>query len=240
MLLIQLVAIQVLTFAALVLVLRTIMYSASRAETKRLQRLNRENSEKATELASKIEEAERQYWEKIESAESQARKVKAQALEEIQELKEEAQHKAKLECERLINQALSAKEKIKEELELQVAQKCVEQSLRLIENVLTFDEHLSLHALYVKKFIEEIEKVYADKLRLNESSGTLISPYPLAATDKEKIVEILSRKSGKSLSLAEQLNTAYLAGICVKIGSLVIDGSLAGKLREAAEMVKAG
>ena len=59
MLLIQMIIIQVVTFAALVLVLRKIMYSTSFMETRRLQKLNQENTQKAMELAKRIEESER-------------------------------------------------------------------------------------------------------------------------------------------------------------------------------------
>ena len=65
MLIIQMIIIQVITFAALVFVLRKIMYSASFGETKRLQQLNQENAKKAQELVNKIEEAEKQYQEKL-------------------------------------------------------------------------------------------------------------------------------------------------------------------------------
>ena len=57
MLITQLIIIQVITFMALVFVLRKIMYSASFMETKRLQQLSQENERRTRELAKKIEEA---------------------------------------------------------------------------------------------------------------------------------------------------------------------------------------
>jgi len=240
MLIIQLIIIQIITFLALVFVLRKIMYSASFMETKRLQQLSEENSKKAQELAAKLEDAQRQYQEKLESAEKEAKRLKAQAEEEIQKLKEDVLNKARAEGERIVNQALNTKEKLKEEIESQMAEKSIEQSLRLIHTVLSAQNQLSLHQGLVDNILEEIEKTGPEKLKINIHKGKLIMPYEIAKPKKEKIIAVLSKKSGKEISLEEEIDKNIIAGITIKLGSLVIDGSLANKLREAAEALKKG
>ena len=49
---IQLIIIQIITFAGLVFILRKIMITSSYGETQRLQELNKENTAKAQELAA--------------------------------------------------------------------------------------------------------------------------------------------------------------------------------------------
>lgn len=238
MLITQLIIIQVITFIALVFVLRKIMYSASYLETKRLQQLAEENSKKSQELTSKMEEAERQYREKIEGAEKEAKRLKAQAEEELGRLKEEVLDKARQESERIVNQALNTKEKLKEEIESQMVQKSIEQSLRLIQAVLTAANQLALHEGLVESILEELEKTEPEKLKINIHQGKIITPYEIAKPMKVKMISLLSKKSGKDISLEEEIDKNIIAGISLKFGSLIIDGSLANKLREAAERLK--
>ena len=238
MLIVQLVIIQIITFFALVFVLRKIMYSASFMETKRLQQLSEENSKKAQELAAKLEDAQKQYQEKLEMAEKEAKRLKAQAEEEIQKLKEDILNKARQEGERIVNQALNTKEKLKEEIESRMVEKSIEQSLRLIHTVLSAENQLSVHEGLVENILEEIEKTAPEKLKINIHKGELLTPYEIPKPKKEKIMVVLSKKSGKEISLEEKIDKNIIAGITIKLGSLVIDGSLANKLREAAEALK--
>ncbi len=238
MLIFQLIIIQVLTFLALVFVLRKIMYSASYLETKRLQQLSEENSKKAQELAAKLEDAHRQCQEKVESAEIEAKRLKAQAEEEIQKLKEDVLNKARAEGERIVNQALNTKEKLKEEIESRMTERSIEQSLKLIHVVLSAQNQLSLHQGLVDNILEEIEKTGPEKLKINIHQGKLLTPYEIAKPKKEKIIAVLSKKSGKEISLEEEIDKNIIAGITIKLGSLIIDGSLANRLKEAAENLK--
>ena len=240
MLIIQLIIIQVMTFAALVFVLRKIMYSASFGETKRLQQLNQENAKKTQELANKIEEAEKQYQEKLAHAEDEVKKLKSQANEEVNKLKEEALSKAKQESERIVNQALNTKEKLKEEIASQMKEKSVEQSLRLIQDVLSLKNQTLVHEGLIDDVIEEIEKLEQGRLQARTDKGELITPHAIDKSRKEKIKAVLSKKTGKKIALEEKIDKEVIAGITIKLGSLVIDGSLAGKLKEAVEAVKKG
>ena len=238
MLIIQLIIIQVLTFLALVFVLRKIIYSASYLETKRLQQLNEENSKKTQELAAMLEDAQRQCQEKMESAEKEAKRLKSQAEEEIGKLKEDVLNKARQEGERIVNQALNTKEKLKEEIESKMVEKSIEQSLKLIHAVLSAQNQLSLHQGLVDNILEEIEKTEPEKLKINIYQGKLLTPYEITIPKREKIIAVLSKKSGKEISLEEEIDKNIIAGITIKLGSLVIDGSLANKLKEAAEALK--
>ena len=238
MLIIQLIIIQMITFAALVFVLRKIMYSTSLGETKRLQKLNQENAKKAQELANKIEEAERQYKEKIARAEDEIRKLKLEAKEEAEKLKEEALNKAKQESERIVNQALNTKEKLKEEIASQMKGKSVEQSVRLIQDVLNSKNQKLVHEGLIDDVIEEIEKLEQGRLQARTDKGELITPHAIDKSRKEKIKAVLSKKTGKKIALEEKIDKEVIAGITIKLGSLVIDGSLAGKLKEAVEALR--
>ena len=238
MFIIQLIIIQVITFVALVFVLRKIMYSASFTETKRLQQLNQENAKRAQELSAKMEEAEKQCRDKLEAAEKEANRLKAEAQEESEKLKLEALSKARQEGERIVKQALNTKEKIKEELEVQLEQKCVDQSLVLIEKVLSSKNMLFLHTALFKDVLEEIDKIDASRLAVNTDKGELITANEITKADKEALVLNISKKTGRTILLEEVTDKSLIAGITIKLGSLIIDASLSGKLKEVCEELK--
>ena len=240
MLIIQLIIIQIATFVALVFVMRKIMYSASMNETKRLQVLNEENSKKAQELALKIEDARKQYRDKIAAAEDEIAKLKVQAKEDARLLKEDALNKARQEGERIVAGALNSKEEIRAEIEAQMKEASIGQSLKLVRAVLGSDNLKILHQSCLREAIKEIEKIDNSNFRVTAAEGELITPYEIDKETKEKIAGLLSGKTNKKIVLSEKIDKEIIAGITVKLGSMIIDGSLSGKLKEAQHALRKG
>lgn len=231
----QLIIIQVITFVALVFVLRKIMYSSSYMETRRLQMLNQENAKKAEELQLKIEEAHKQYQEKIALAEDESRKLKLKAQQDIEKIKDEMLVKARQESERIIEKALNAKERVREEMDAKVAEKGIEFSLKLFAEVLNSKSQSLLHEGLVNQVIEDLDKLQSGRLQVNIDKGELILAREIKPEKKEKILNILKEKTGKNIILEERIDQGIIAGVSIKLGSMVIDASLAEKLREAGE-----
>jgi F-type H+-transporting ATPase subunit b len=235
MLIIKLIIIQVVAFIGVVFVMRKIMYSASLEETQRLKQLSAENSKRAQELAAKIEGAEKQYRERQEFAEMEIRRLKAEAKADCDKLKEEASIHARQEAERIIKQALNTKEKVREELEAGLKQRSVEQALTLVQEVLGAKNMFLLHDSFVKSALEEISKVDAPNLNVNTDKGELIIAGKITEDDKQRLIALVCEKTGRKISLDESMDKSLLAGIIVKLGSLVLDGSLSAKFKESAE-----
>lgn len=235
MFVIQLIIIQAVTFIMIVFVLRKMLYSASVRETKRLQQLNQENAKKLQEMAGKIEEAENQCRERISAADAQVKKMKTDAQDEIDKIREESFKKAKQESDRITASALNTKEKLKEEIEFQLREKYKEQSLSLVFDVLNSGNQVLLHKNFFDEVLQEIEKIDPRKIQVNVDKGVFISAYEIEKIEKEKLEAILSHKTGKAVLLEQTVDKGIIAGIIVKLGSLVIDASLAGKFKAAAE-----
>lgn len=238
MLIIQLIVLQVVTFTALILVLRKILYSASFNETKRLQQLNQENVKKAKELAAKIIEAEKEHKEKIATIEEEARKMKSEAKEEIERLRQDVLNKAKQESERIVNQALSTKDRLRQDIESGMEERNIERSIHLISQILNSKNQKLVHEGFIIDIIEEIENITPQKLKLTTDKGEIVVPFAMDESKREKIIQLLSDKTGRKISLQEKIDKEVIAGVTIKLGNLVIDGSLSGKLREIAEKLK--
>jgi F-type H+-transporting ATPase subunit b len=231
-LVVPLIILQLITFAVLVYFLRKIMYSSSAEELLRLKKLEEEHRMRTEELASKLDEADKQFKSKMDIAEDEARRMKAQTKAEAEKLKDEMIDKARQESERIVNQALNSKSKIKEDLESQIREKCVKLSEDMLRKVLGSEHQRSLHDGLVDEMIAELEKIDAGKLAIQEEEGEIVSPYELSKDRVLKVESLLSRKTGKKISLSVKIEKQVIAGMIIKIGSLAIDGSLSGRLKD--------
>ena len=55
---------------------------------------------------------------------------------------------------------------------------------------------------------------------------------------KEMLRQKLSSKLNKEIELTERIDDSVMAGILIKLGSLILDGSLANKLRIATDQLE--
>jgi len=238
MLLIQMVVIQVITFAALVFVLTKIMYSTSFSEIKRMKQLSEQAAQKTQELNEKIADAEKQCKESLDAAQKEANKIKSQAKEDSERQKEGVLLNAKQEADRIVKQALNTKEKIKEELEIQLQQKSLEQSFSLITQVLNSKQMTALHQVFVGEIINDMQEIDVTRFKIDTNIASLTQAHEIDTSQREKITEVLSTKTGKKIVLETLIDASLVAGLVVKLGNLVIDASLRGKLNEACEALR--
>jgi F-type H+-transporting ATPase subunit delta len=81
--------------------------------------------------------------------------------------------------------------------------------------------------------LPQVEVQYRQLLQAKENivSATLTSAEKLSETDTNRLREALTKKLGKKLELELKVDPALIAGLVVRIGDEVIDGSVRGKLR---------
>lgn len=236
------IIINLVTFLAMVLVFRKVMISSSYEETSRLQALNLENAQKAVELEQKIEEAEKHHKEKLVQAENEIKKMKERVIKETEAAKEQMLTKAREERDRLIEQAINAKEKLREDIEAGLVEKSLEFSRRIVAEILNNEHQKLVYDAFLKEIFEAMEKMDFDALKgAGAASQCLVqTSHALDPRQREKLVKILSEKTGAEVSMEETIDKGLIAGIIVQIGSFRIDGSLAAKFRKAAESIRHG
>ena len=184
---------QILFFIGLVLVLRKILLSSSYNETKRLQQLNEENSNKAQELAAKITDAESEYREKMLKIDEDIRLMKAKAKKEIENLKEAIIAKGKAEGDRIVTQALNARDEIRAEIEEQMHERVVEFSRKIFREVLSAKEQKLVHEGLLESVFQELEKIENDRLKAvnmdgaSEGAVAVKTPHLMTAEQKKKL-----------------------------------------------------
>ena len=90
--------------------------------------------------------------------------------------------------------------------------------------------------------IIEISKYYAtlvDEVN-NITRAVLSSPRVLKAKAKERLLTALEKFTGKIIIAVEEQNKALIGGVVVKIGDLLIDGSIKTQLAGLTELLKRG
>ncbi|MBL7069366.1 MAG: F0F1 ATP synthase subunit delta [Candidatus Omnitrophica bacterium] len=227
----QLIIIQVVTFLAIVLVLRKLLYTETAREAKRLRVLKEETTQRQRELNEKIEAAEKAYREKLAQAEEEVRRLRAKSEEEMAEQRRKIIKRAKEEAEQILEAALNAKEKIREEARLQMEEKIPAKVVLVFKEVLSDEAKEITHKELVNKVIAEVERLDKSKFKVDAKKGELILAYPLERSEKNRLVSSVSDKLGHKIELDEKEDKKLIAGVVLKLGRFVIDGSLENNLK---------
>jgi F0F1-type ATP synthase membrane subunit b/b' len=231
------VTVQIVTFLALVVILRQIMFSASRKEIERLRELNAENQKKAEKLAKELDRAEREHQRKIEKAEEELKVLRASTREESERQKEQILKKAREDGDKIVNQALSVKERIRQELQGKLQEQSIQLGVRMIGKVLTEDRMKWFHDGLVNDVIAEMRQIDPATFAGIDTNkeGVVRTPYELSNELIQQIGDALTTAAGRNITVLQATDKDVIAGLVITIGSLMIDGSLAGKLRQAAD-----
>jgi len=233
--LIQLVIIQIITFAAIVFALRKLLYTETAKEAGRLKQLKQEAAVRQRELTQKIEAAENAYREKITKAEEDIRAFRLKAEEQTEETKKEIINKANEESVRIVNAASNAKEKMREEIALEMRKKTPELASNIFTEVLSDKVKLMVHKELVKEVANEVKKIDEAKFNLKIKIGELDSAYPLDKDEKNSLSSTVTERLGYKISFEDKVDKHLVAGVVIRLGTLVIDGSLANRLRQIEE-----
>lgn len=232
------IVIQVITFMALVFILKKLMYTEASKELKRLQRLTQESARKVEELARKTEESEKQCKEKLSNAEREAKSLTIKAYDEAEKVKEEMLEKARRESERIIRVASNAKKKIRQEAVLRMREKLPELGSRIFKDVLFPAAREVTHQELIREVTSEIEKIEKSRFDFKIDKGELVSAYPLKKDEKNKLLSCIFQKLGYEVSFDEKEDESLVAGVVIKLNTLVIDGSLNNRLKRVEEKLK--
>ncbi len=230
-----LVLIQIFIFIMLILFLRLTLTRNISTATSHLHELNEDYNEKVESANKKKKEVDDYYNEMLLKAKADAEKKKVSILREAQETQEAVLKDARRQGEDIIANAHKAKEQALEEIDMRVEVRSRVKASELMHEILTAEMNESLHQLWVKELLKTgLEDM--DKLNLPEDVKEIIvqSAFPLTAEQKIQMQKKFTQSFGKSIPLAEELCPDLVAGLRIRLGSMLIDGSLQFKIKEIA------
>jgi len=236
----QLILIQIVTFVFIVLFLRWLLYNQIARAVKRLQKLNQQNMQKEMILKEEIERAKKEVDLEIKKSKVQAEEIKEEAREETERLREETIEKSRQEAKRIIGLAVKDIKRKQSEFVLEMESKAVHVAADMVRYIFTDKGLGNLHLKLIDELIEDIRDLDEGRIdtKTKEDKAEVISAHALQDKQKEKLKTALSSKLGTDITLTERLSPEVLAGLVVKMGSFIIDGSIENKLKKVVPMMK--
>jgi F-type H+-transporting ATPase subunit b len=103
---------------------------------------------------------------------------------------------------------------------------------RMMEDILNPE----VHRAYLNAFVDQLRSVQLEG-RLSTSgeetvSAELITATPLAQEDKARIVTALETAASQPLDLAFRVDAGLITGAMIRLGDMLIDGSLQGQIQQ--------
>ncbi|MCX5685995.1 MAG: F0F1 ATP synthase subunit delta [Candidatus Omnitrophica bacterium] len=229
---IQLIIIQVVTFIALIIVLRILFHGQLDSALKRLKHLYEENLTKEEELKKRIEEIGVEREKELLKTRELAATIIKDAKGKAEKAEQDAILRAKDESKRVLGHAEGESEKMKDKMMAHAHEKAIELSVEMLKATFTDQGKETLQHQLISELIDEIKKVAKDKFTVKTKRVTILSAQALKTDEKAKLAQILKDKMNSAVDIDESVDKDIIAGLIIKIGSLTIDGSIRNKLRK--------
>ncbi len=236
MVIIQFGILLVLVFVGLVVALRHLMGRYTATTTAHLQGLSQDYLRKQEELKKRLEEAERHYHEQLAKTQEEAQGLKTQALNEADLARQQSLEQARQEAERIVQQAIQVRDALQQDATKRVETRAIERACELVQAVLPCALREAVQAAWLDELLEN-GALSKEQLTIREPvrDAHVVSAVALSAGQRKRLHDRLQAVTQQELTLHESVDPALVAGLTVTLGHLVMDGSLASKLREAAQ-----
>lgn len=239
MLTVQFIVLQIIVFSAVVYFLKRILSGDTESAVKRLGLVYEDLLRKQKDLTEKLEAAETEYQAKKEESATIADKLASQALEEAHNKEAEILKKARAEAEDILAKAHNSKAAFVKEMEIAASKKVVDFTADLLKRV--YEEKLKalIHGEFIASFIAQMKTSDLGTMDLKGQHPTIRTAYALKKEEKDALRQVLADKLAlPDLQVEEAVDEKLVAGVAVQVGTLMLNGSFANSIEEAASQAK--
>lgn len=230
---------QGLIFLGLIFIMRQFMKGHVSGAMGHLQRLNEDLIKQQNDLKAKMAESQREHEMKMNKLEQDINSQQSRAREEANKTIEETKARALSEREKIITEAVQTREKMKLEVMSEMEGQAVQHAKTMVIEFLQGDLKKLTHEALVHQALEGIKDLPMEHFQVKSGqAGVILTPEPLSEDLKKKIAKVFEEKAKVEITLKEEIDASLAAGVVLKLGSLVIDGSLTNRLGEAAARIK--
>ncbi len=229
----SLIVLQVVTFVVIVLVMRVLFGSQLKIALGRLQDLHQDSLEKEEILNKELERAKAAADAEIARAKDEAKRIVEHARHSAEKAALDAAERAQSEAKRAVAEAAERGKRMELEVLAGAESKAVDLARELIRYIFTQVDQRALHAQLNDELIEELKKVDKSRLAVHTDVAEVSSALALTPQEKQDLKAILESKLGQSMTIKETQDEALVAGLVIRLGGLVVDGSLKNKLNRA-------
>lgn len=236
----QLIVIQGLTFLALVFFLKKVLYSNFMKAMKRLEISNQETEKKRRELERTLLEMKSKFEAQAKENEARAAQIQKQAEEEAEETRTRLLAEAQQEAAKTVEAAQAKEKEWRQELEREFSEKAVQVAGGAVRYLLNSRLDQAIHRQLISDLIQEIERLDAKRLNGQSHTAQVAVPFALSELERSKLEEALEKKMKRKIEVTPQVDRALMAGMVLRFESVILDGSLKAKLKEAVSYVRKG
>ena len=239
MLTLQFIILQIVVFSAVVYFLKRILSGDTESAVKRLGIVYEDLLRKQKELTEKLEAAEKEYQEKKEESATIADKLANQAMEEVHKKEDEILKKARAEAEDILAKAHASRAQFAKDMEIAASKKMVDFVADLLKRVYDDSLRLIIHEQFVKNFCEQAKQSDLGTMDLKGQNPMIRTAIALKKSEKDMLRQVLADRLGvPNLQVEETVDELLVAGVAVQIGTLMLNGSFANAVKEAASQAK--
>ena len=235
---IPLLIIQVITFIALVLLLRTLFYRNLKTSLNRLSDLHEQNVVKEDQLKEELERARAERLAEVEKGKAEAKEIIENAKKEAESLKIKAADESKSEGQDITLHAQQDAEKFKQNILAELGKQALTLSTQMIQYTLTSSGKENLQQQLIDEVISEIRALSKDKFTVVTDKVKVSSAFPLNEAERQNLKNTLSEKLNSPVVLEERVEPDLVTGLIIEIGALIIDGTLKNSLSRALVYLK--
>jgi F0F1-type ATP synthase membrane subunit b/b' len=229
----SLVLLQVVTFVVILLVMRFLFGSQLKSALNRLQVLHQDSLEKEEILNKELERAKTQVDAEIARAKEEAKLIVDTAKRNAEKLGLEASARAQAEAKKMLDDSADKAKRLEAEILASSEEKALTLAQELIRFTLAQTDQKTLHTQLIDEFIEDLKKVDKEKLTVATDRALVLTPQAMSPQEQQVLKTVLSSKLGIPVSLEEKVDASLVGGMVIKLGGLVIDGSLKNKFNKA-------
>ncbi len=95
-----------------------------------------------------------------------------------------------------------------------------------------------LNNTLIKEFLERGKEFDLSSVGATVDQLTVRTAFPLTKEESDKLTALMTQKLNRGIKIEEVVDSTAIAGIILLFGTLILDGSLANYVRDAAEKAK--
>lgn len=234
----QLLIIQIVALFLLFLFLRQLFQKQLDGALGRLKVLHERNLARETELGEMAVKARLEQEDAFRRANEEAERIIQEAREQAARLISEMTASMK---EKFAQEAARKSEEFaKKERQLMTAHRIMAADFGLQMTRMVFSSRAmrALHEEMIDELFSEIVVMPADSLVSVMTEISVVTAYPLEDFRVSDLTAVLEGKMGRPPILKFEQDSALICGMVVRASTLLMDGSLRGRLEKAAELMK--
>jgi len=228
-----LLAIQLLIFGGLIILIQYMLKKHMGTASSHLDALTKDTTAKLADAKKKMEDANSYYRDILTKSRDEGEAQKQSLIDEGIKQKQELIDQARKQTEEMVERAHVAAENIKQEMDKKVHETAAKKTAAALRRLMPGMLNEEFHDKWVNDLLNNglgsLKRLRADD---HGKEILLRSAYALKTNEKKLISERLKQALGHSVTLKEETDPSLILGIHMKIGNVVLDGSLLHRIQE--------